>query len=157
MMTTPDSEAEEPEQAASGPADAIKLPVVKATQIVNEIVDQAPLYGLSGAILAVGLVTGRRALARTGASMLTSQLITALARAATDRVLPAQAGAGEKAVREESTSHEASPPADGPSTSRIAAGAVLGVAAAAAGGWLLNRLLAKRSADEDAAEAETEN
>ena len=42
----------------------------------------APLYGLSGAILAVGLVTGRRALARTGASMLTSQIITALARAA---------------------------------------------------------------------------
>ena len=155
MMTTPDNEPEEPKQAASGPADAIKLPVVKATQIVNEIVDQAPLYGLSGAILAVGLVTGRRALARTGASMLTSQLITALARAVTDRVLPAQTGAGEKAVREEPTPQEASPPTDGPSTSKIAAGAVLGVAAAAAGGWLLNRLLAKRSAD--AAEAEAED
>ena len=47
-------------QPASGAADGLKLPVINATQIVNEIADQAPLYGLSGAILAVGLVTGCR-------------------------------------------------------------------------------------------------
>jgi hypothetical protein len=150
-MTMPEVEPEKSNPSASGVADAIKLPVAKAAQIVNEIVDQAPLYGLSGAILAVGLVTGRRALARTGASMLTSQLITALARAATDRMLPAKAEADEKAVRNDPAVHEAEPPAERPGVSRIATGALVGVAAAAAGGWLLSRLLVKRSADEDAA------
>jgi hypothetical protein len=151
-MTTPDPQAEKPDPAAPAAGDGIRLPVARATQIVNEIADQAPLYGLSGAILAVGLVTGRRALARTGASMLTSQLITALVRAATDRVLPAQTGTAEETAPQEPASQEAPAPADRASTGRIAAGALVGVAAAAAGGWLLSRLVAKKSADPGEAE-----
>ncbi len=150
-MTIPEPGPEKTDPAASTMVDAIKLPVAKASQIVNEIADQAPLYGLSGAILAVGLVTGRRALARTGASMLTSQLIGALARVATDRLLPSRDEADEKAAPQEPTPNEGLPPAEGTGASRIAAGAVLGVAAAAAGGWLLSRLLTKKSSDEDEA------
>ena len=155
-MTTPETEPDAGAGKAEGPlsrvVDGVKLPAVKAGQIVNEIADQAPLYGLSGAILAVGLVTGRRALARTGASMLTSQIITALARAATDRILPAETKTEAKAAPVErrpvelSLPKEPAPAADRPGTAKVTAGALLGVAAAVGGGWLLSRLLTRKPA-----------
>jgi hypothetical protein len=158
-MTTPKTEPDADADKAEGPlarvVDGVKLPAVKAGQIVNEIADQAPLYGLSGAILAVGLVTGRRALARTGASMLTSQIITALARAATDRILPAEdktkttTAPVEPTTAQPSPADEPAPVEDRPSTVKVAAGALLGVAAAVGGGWLLSRLLTRKPADED--------
>ena len=155
-MTTPETEPEKTDPSASSLVDSVKLPVVRASKIVNEIADQAPLYGLSGAILAVGLVTGRRALARTGARMLTSQVIAALARAASERLLPTDSGA-EKAAEEKPAS---APPAvtEEPPTrakpanaARIATGALAGATALAAGGWLLSRLLKSKSADKDEA------
>jgi hypothetical protein len=133
-------------------ADSVKLPVAKASEIVNEVADQVPLYGLSGAILAVGLVTGRKALARTGARMLTGQVIAALARAAADRVAPA----ADKVVEQKPAGEvppEASAPPE-PSAARIATGALVGAAAAAAGGWLLSRWLTPKVPDNDAAEDE---
>jgi hypothetical protein len=147
---------------ADGPlsslVEGVKLPAVKASQIVNEIADQAPLYGLSGAILAVGLVTGRRALARTGAQMLTSQIIAALARAASDRLLPPQTdakkAAGSKAavepqgVAEPPMAQEPATPGRAASAAKIATGTLAGAAALAAGGWLLSRLLKPKSSGE---------
>lgn len=143
---------------AEGPlsriVDGVKLPAATAGEIVSEIADRAPLYGLSGAILAVGLVTGRRALARTGASMLTSQIIAALARAATDRLLPLEPKAKETPAAPDAVPTEPKPVAPAPagraapvterSPTKVASGALLGVAAAVGGGWLLSRMLKRR-------------
>ena len=147
------SEREKVPDEADAP-DKTLGPLTLPSQIVADIVEQAPLYGLSGAIFAVGLVTGRRALARSGAKMLAGQLFAAVTRAAVDRFLPGQ----DKPAGEEPAASPASgePPAEraaagsGKTTSAtIATGALVGVAAAAGGGWLLSRLLARKpSADE---------
>jgi hypothetical protein len=158
-MSEAQPEPEKPEGPLARVVDGVKLPAVKAGQIVHEIADQAPLYGLSGAILAVGLVTGRRALARTGASMLTSQIIAALARAATDRILPLDAKRDERPAAETAPaepspkSQEAAPAADRPTstTTKVATGAALGIAAAVGGGWLLSRLLKRKPTSKGAA------
>jgi hypothetical protein len=142
----------EEEQSAPRESDApdeARLPVARASQIVSDIVDQAPLYGLSGAILAVGLVTGRRALARSGARMLTNQLIVTVASAAMDRVRLGRADPTDAPPREEPPpSKETAAPAKSPGTAKLATGALVGVAAAAAGGWLLSRLLARKRTED---------
>jgi hypothetical protein len=151
------SEASPEPDKAEGPlsrvVEGVKLPAVKASEIVNQIADQAPLYGLSGAILAVGLVTGRRALARTGAQMLTSQLIAAVARAVSDRLLPIEddtaktttAADAKPAIDVEPS--ESPKPAEASSPAKVATGALAGAAALAAGGWLLTRLLSRKSGE----------
>jgi hypothetical protein len=137
----------------SSVVEGVKLPVAKAGQIVNEIADQAPLSGRSGAILAVGLVTGRRALARTGAQMLTSQIIAALARSVSERLLPDDKDAVKKAADDKPASPElaaadqAPPPEKPANAAKVATGALAGAAALAAGGWLLSRLLTRKPAD----------
>jgi hypothetical protein len=150
MTSAEQVEPDKPEGPLSRVVEGVKLPAVKAGQIVNEIADQAPLYGLSGAILAVGLVTGRKALARTGAQMLTGQIITAVARSVSERLLPDDKDA-KQAVEEKPTTTE--PVATGATRSnaaRIATGALAGATALAAGGWLLSRLLRKTPDKEDA-------
>ena len=147
--------ADKPEGPLSRVVEGVKLPAVKAGQIVTEIADQAPLYGLSGAILAVGLVTGRKALARTGAQMLTGQIVAALARAVSERLLPDEKQA--KQVKQapaiaEPPAAEAAPAAEtSANAARIATGALAGAAALAAGGWLLSRFL-RKSPDKNEAE-----
>jgi len=141
--------ADKPEGPLSRVVEGVKLPAVKAGQIVTEIADQAPLYGLSGAILAVGLVTGRKALARTGAQMLTGQIVAALARAVSERLLPHE----KQAKQVKQAPAIAEPPAAETSANaaRIATGALAGAAALAAGGWLLSRFL-RKSPDKNEAE-----
>ena len=141
--------ADKPEGPLSRVVEGVKLPAVKAGQIVTEIADQAPLYGLSGAILAVGLVTGRKALARTGAQMLTGQIVAALARAVSERLLPDE----KQAKQVKQAPAIAEPPAAETSANaaRIATGALAGAAALAAGGWLLSRFL-RKSPDKNEAE-----
>jgi hypothetical protein len=127
------------------PADKLSSPPVgRVTQLLSDIADQAPLYGLSGALLAVGLITGRRALARSGATMMVNQLAETLARSVKVRAEPSPPDEPAKVM---DAGNEAPPPAR-PSTAKLATGAVIGVAAAAAGGWLLSRLLAKSPAEE---------
>jgi hypothetical protein len=159
----------EDDRAAAKPADAASdaaAPLGLAGQIIADIVEQAPLYGLSGAIFAAGLVTGRRALARTGARMLVGQLLSAVTSASIDRALPkvAAPAPAEPPARIEPPKIESAPPpaaepaspeaapaaARRPGAVAVATGAVASLAAVAAGGWLVRRLLAKKPPAEKA-------
>jgi len=151
-MSAEEAEPDKADGPLSRVVDGVKLPAVKAGQLVNEIADQAPLYGLSGAILAVGLVTGRRALARTGAQMLTSQLVAALARSLSERLLPDDKDGAkvpvDKPASPEPAAAEAADADKPTNAAKIATGALAGAAAIAAGGWLLSRLMKSKSPDE---------
>lgn len=139
---------------ASDAPDNGEGPLSLPGQIVSDIIEQAPVYGLSGAIFAVGMVTGRRALARSGANMLVAQLIGAMTRATVDRLLPGGAEAAADtppaiAKAADAPPAETRPKPAQPGNLAVAAGALMGVAAAAGGGWLVSRLLARKPAADD--------
>ena len=147
------SESESEGERSSTPDKAVTRLSLPG-EIISDIIEQAPVYGLSGAIFAVGMVTGRRALARSGAKMLVTQLLAAMTRATVDRLLPGQDEPAAEERPAKPVSNEPPPeetPADAgkPNRATIATGALMGVAAAAAGGWLLSRLLARKPAADE--------
>jgi hypothetical protein len=66
--------------------------LVKAVGGASEVTDQPPLYGLSGAVVVAGLITGNRRLVRAGARMLAAHVtaigIKNLLKRSIDRTRP---------------------------------------------------------------------